>query len=69
MSSVTEGRTSSSTRHCVCDYTGVYCTPALDNKRNKLVTSIDLNHGDITGYLPEELGLLTGFVLFHINSN
>ncbi|MBA0749239.1 hypothetical protein Gogos_003188 [Gossypium gossypioides] len=46
----------------VCDYTSVYCTPTLDNKRNKIVTSIDLNHEDITGHLPEELGLLTGFV-------
>ncbi|MBA0812668.1 hypothetical protein Gohar_026613, partial [Gossypium harknessii] len=45
----------------VCDYTGVYCTPAFDNKRNKIVTCINLNHEDITGYLPKELGLLTGF--------
>ncbi|MFQ6619030.1 hypothetical protein Gotur_001015, partial [Gossypium turneri] len=43
----------------VCDYTGVYCAPALDNKRIKTVAGIDLNHGDIAGYLPEELGLLT----------
>ncbi|MBA0871684.1 hypothetical protein Goshw_029014, partial [Gossypium schwendimanii] len=40
----------------VCDYAGVYCTSALDNKRNKIVTNIDLNDGDITEYLPEELG-------------
>ncbi|MBA0594004.1 hypothetical protein Gorai_010927, partial [Gossypium raimondii] len=53
----------------VCDYTGVYCAPAPDNKRIKTVAGIDLNHGDIAGYLPEELGLLTDLALFHINSN
>ncbi|XP_021275697.1 leucine-rich repeat extensin-like protein 4, partial [Herrania umbratica] len=53
----------------VCSYTGVYCAPAPDNKKIKTVAGIDLNHGDIAGYLPEELGLLTDLALFHINSN
>ncbi|PPD72207.1 hypothetical protein GOBAR_DD30895 [Gossypium barbadense] len=44
---------------CVCDYTG----------RIRTVACIDLNHGDIVGCLPEELGLLTDLALFHINSN
>ncbi|KAH1067693.1 hypothetical protein J1N35_032680 [Gossypium stocksii] len=56
-------------RSSVCYYTGVYCAPAPDNKRIKTVAGIDLNHGDIAGYLPEELGLLTDLALFHINSN
>ncbi|TYG74390.1 hypothetical protein ES288_D04G179200v1 [Gossypium darwinii] len=43
---------------CVCDYTGI-----------RTVACIDLNHGDIVGCLPEELGLLTDLALFHINSN
>lgn len=53
----------------VCHYTGVYCAQALDNHSIKTVAGIDLNHGDIAGYLPEELGLLTDLALFHINSN
>ncbi|KAI3781850.1 hypothetical protein L2E82_11877 [Cichorium intybus] len=53
----------------VCDYTGVFCTHALDNSSEKTVAGIDLNHGDIAGYLPEELGLLKDLALFHINSN
>ncbi|KAF5200281.1 Leucine-rich repeat extensin-like protein [Thalictrum thalictroides] len=53
----------------VCSYTGVFCAPALDDKSIQTVAGIDLNHGDIVGYLPEELGLLVDLALFHINSN
>ncbi|RVX11068.1 Leucine-rich repeat extensin-like protein 4 [Vitis vinifera] len=53
----------------VCNYTGVYCAQAPDNSSIRTVAGIDLNHGDIAGYLPEELGLLTDLALFHINSN
>ncbi|KAI3711634.1 hypothetical protein L1987_70173 [Smallanthus sonchifolius] len=53
----------------VCGYKGVFCAPAPDNHSEKTVAGIDLNHGDIAGYLPEELGLLTDLALFHINSN
>ncbi|CAK9153751.1 unnamed protein product, partial [Ilex paraguariensis] len=31
------------------------------------IANIDLNRGDIVGYLLEELGLLTNLALFHIN--
>ncbi|XP_063938016.1 leucine-rich repeat extensin-like protein 6 [Daucus carota subsp. sativus] len=53
----------------VCNYTGVYCAPALDNPKIRTVAGIDLNHGDISGVLPEALCLLTDLALFHINSN
>ncbi|XP_076942585.1 leucine-rich repeat extensin-like protein 7, partial [Bidens hawaiensis] len=53
----------------VCGYTGVFCAPAPSNSSERTVAGIDLNHGDIAGYLPEELGLLTDLALFHINSN
>ncbi|KAG9451934.1 hypothetical protein H6P81_004838 [Aristolochia fimbriata] len=53
----------------VCKYTRVYCTAALDDPHVEVVAGIDLNHGDIQGFLPEELGLLTDLALFHINSN
>ncbi|KAL9998115.1 putative leucine-rich repeat-containing, plant-type, leucine-rich repeat domain superfamily [Helianthus debilis subsp. tardiflorus] len=53
----------------VCNYTGVFCAPAPDNGSELTVAGIDLNHGDIAGYLPEELGLLTDLALFHMNSN
>lgn len=43
----------------VCNYTGVFCSPALDNRRIPTVAGINLNHADIAGYLPEELGLLS----------
>ncbi|KAJ6435344.1 hypothetical protein OIU84_000520 [Salix udensis] len=48
---------------------GFFCAPAPDNKTIRTVAGIDLNHGDIAGYLPEELGLLVDLALFHINSN
>ncbi|KAE8646547.1 hypothetical protein Csa_005424 [Cucumis sativus] len=53
----------------VCSYTGVFCAPALDDPKIEVVAGIDLNHGDIAGHLPPELGLLTDLALFHINSN
>ncbi|KAJ8547332.1 hypothetical protein K7X08_010918 [Anisodus acutangulus] len=53
----------------VCNYTGVYCAPAPDNPNITTVAGIDLNHANISGYLPEDLGLLTDLAVFHINSN
>ncbi|KAL5571134.1 hypothetical protein UlMin_020731 [Ulmus minor] len=53
----------------VCNYTGVYCSPAPDNPKIRVVAAIDLNHGDIAGFLPDELGLLTDLALIHLNSN
>lgn len=53
----------------VCNYTGVFCAQALDNHSIRTVAGIDLNHGDIAGYLPEELGLLADIALFHVNTN
>ncbi|XP_016174628.2 leucine-rich repeat extensin-like protein 6 [Arachis ipaensis] len=53
----------------VCNYTGVYCAPAPDNPHIYTVAGIDLNHGNIAGSLPQQLGLLTDLALFHINSN
>ncbi|KAJ4968844.1 hypothetical protein NE237_015545 [Protea cynaroides] len=53
----------------VCNYTGVYCASALDDPNITTVAGIDLNHGDIAGSLPEELGLLTDLALFHLNTN
>ncbi|CAN1845149.1 Leucine-rich repeat extensin-like protein 4 [Linum perenne] len=55
----------------VCSYEGVFCAPAPDNRtiRIRTVTDIDINHGDIAGYLPEELGLLVDLAFIHINSN
>ncbi|KAL6980138.1 hypothetical protein U1Q18_021787 [Sarracenia purpurea var. burkii] len=53
----------------VCSYVGVYCANALDCPSERTVAGIDLNHQDIAGYLPDELGLLYDIALFHINSN
>ncbi|KAJ1384359.1 Leucine-rich repeat [Sesbania bispinosa] len=53
----------------VCNYTGIYCAPAPDEPHIFTVAGIDLNHANITGSLPDELGLLTDLALFHINSN
>nr|POE68583.1 leucine-rich repeat extensin-like protein 6 [Quercus suber] len=53
----------------VCNYTGVTCAPAPDDPHVITVAGIDLNHADIAGTLPEELGLLTDLAFFHINSN
>ncbi|EYU28282.1 hypothetical protein MIMGU_mgv1a024954mg, partial [Erythranthe guttata] len=53
----------------VCSYAGVFCAAAPYNASETVVAGVDLNHADIAGYLPEELGLLTHLALFHINSN
>ncbi|XP_010520859.1 PREDICTED: leucine-rich repeat extensin-like protein 7 [Tarenaya hassleriana] len=53
----------------VCNYTGIFCSPSLDDPSIQTVSGIDLNHGDIAGHLPDELGLLTDIALFHVNSN
>ncbi|KAL4388890.1 hypothetical protein GQ457_09G020100 [Hibiscus cannabinus] len=53
----------------VCNYTGVFCAPAPDDPYAITVAGIDINHANIVGYLPYELGLLTDLALFHINSN
>ncbi|KAM7276674.1 hypothetical protein ACFE04_018540 [Oxalis oulophora] len=53
----------------VCSYTGVFCASALDNPLLETVAGIDLNHGDLAGYLPEELGYLADVALIHFNSN
>ncbi|RZC55766.1 hypothetical protein C5167_014618 [Papaver somniferum] len=53
----------------VCSYNGVYCAPAPDAPRIRTVAGIDLNHQNIAGTLPYQLGYLTDLALFHINSN
>ncbi|KAI6688208.1 hypothetical protein NL676_025036 [Syzygium grande] len=53
----------------VCEYNGVFCSPALDDPNLSVVAGVDLNGADIAGYLPPELGLLGDLALFHINSN
>ncbi|KAJ8421625.1 hypothetical protein Cgig2_005403 [Carnegiea gigantea] len=53
----------------VCSYNGVFCAPAIDDPTKTVVAGIDLNHADIAGYLPVELGLLTDLAIIHLNSN
>ncbi|VAI37972.1 unnamed protein product [Triticum turgidum subsp. durum] len=53
----------------VCSYHGVYCATAPDDPCARTVASVDLNHGDLAGTLPEELGLLSDLAVFHLNSN
>ncbi|KAE8653989.1 Pollen-specific leucine-rich repeat extensin-like protein 2 [Hibiscus syriacus] len=53
----------------VCDYKGVFCAPSLSDPKSTVIAGVDLNHADIAGYLPAELGLLTDLALLHINSN
>ncbi|KAL0330301.1 UNVERIFIED_CONTAM: Leucine-rich repeat extensin-like protein 6 [Sesamum radiatum] len=53
----------------VCNYKGVFCWPAPDNTCERTVAGIDINHADIAGSLPRELGLLYDLALFHLNSN
>lgn len=53
----------------VCSYKGVYCTETMDDPSIQIVAGIDLNHANIAGSLPDELGLLTDLALFHLNSN
>ncbi|XLR65055.1 hypothetical protein S83_015727 [Arachis hypogaea] len=53
----------------VCNYTGIYCAPAPDDSTIFTVAGIDLKNANISGSLPEDLGLLTDLDFFHINSN
>ncbi|KAJ8431401.1 hypothetical protein Cgig2_004433 [Carnegiea gigantea] len=53
----------------VCSYNGVFCAPAPDDGYVMTVAGVDLNHANIAGTLPKELGLLTDLALFHLNSN
>ncbi|KAF0923978.1 hypothetical protein E2562_008331, partial [Oryza meyeriana var. granulata] len=53
----------------VCNYTGVFCAPLPWDRQVLVVAGVDLNHGDIAGYLPPELGLLADLALRHLNSN
>ncbi|RRT73878.1 hypothetical protein B296_00015361 [Ensete ventricosum] len=53
----------------VCNYTGVFCAPAPDDRHELTVAAVDLNHGRIAGTLPEDLGLLSDLALLHLNSN
>ncbi|GJN35872.1 hypothetical protein PR202_gb24685 [Eleusine coracana subsp. coracana] len=56
----------------VCNYTGVFCAPVprgFPGAGEIAVAGVDLNHGDIAGYLPSELGLLADLALLHLNSN
>ncbi|KAG0486800.1 hypothetical protein HPP92_008895 [Vanilla planifolia] len=53
----------------VCNYKGVFCAPLPSDPCLTVVAGIDLNHADIAGFLPEELGLLCDLAIFHINSN
>lgn len=61
--------TSDWTGPSVCDYTGIYCAPYPNNTDIQTVAGIDLNHADIAGFLPDELGLLSDLALIHLNSN
>ncbi|KAL8153981.1 hypothetical protein V2J09_011741 [Rumex salicifolius] len=40
----------------VCSYTGVFCAPSPDDPATNVVAGIDLNHANIAGFLPDELG-------------
>ncbi|XP_062187250.1 leucine-rich repeat extensin-like protein 6 [Phragmites australis] len=53
----------------VCAYYGVFCAPAPDDPHAVTVAGLDLNHGDLAGTFPEELGLLSDLALLHLNSN
>ncbi|CAL9173210.1 unnamed protein product [Musa hybrid cultivar] len=53
----------------VCNYTGVFCSPLPSDPTLTVVAGVDLNHGDLAGYLPDQLGLLADLALLHINSN
>ena len=54
----------------VCSYNGIYCAPSPNSHpKTRVVAGIDLNHADMAGYLPSELGLLSDLALFHLNSN
>ncbi|XP_071683583.1 leucine-rich repeat extensin-like protein 6 [Lolium perenne] len=53
----------------MCAYFGVFCAPSLDDPCARTVAGVDLNHGDLVGTLPFELGLLTDIAVLHLNSN
>uniref|UniRef100_M8CNA0 Cell wall hydroxyproline-rich glycoprotein n=1 Tax=Aegilops tauschii TaxID=37682 RepID=M8CNA0_AEGTA len=53
----------------VCAYFGVFCAPSLDDPCARAVAGVDLNHGDLAGTLPFELGHLTDLAVLHLNSN
>ncbi|CAE6171696.1 unnamed protein product [Arabidopsis arenosa] len=53
----------------VCSYTGIFCAPSPSDPNSLVVAGIDLNHGDIAGFLPEAIGLLSDLALIHLNSN
>ncbi|XP_010447991.1 PREDICTED: pollen-specific leucine-rich repeat extensin-like protein 3 [Camelina sativa] len=53
----------------VCSYTGIFCAPSPSDPNTLVVAGIDLNHGDIAGFLPEAIGLLSDLALIHLNSN
>ncbi|GJT12454.1 pollen-specific leucine-rich repeat extensin-like protein 1 [Tanacetum coccineum] len=53
----------------VCLYTGVVCAQAPDDENIATVAVIDLNFGDIAGYLVPHLGLLTDLAILHLHSN
>lgn len=53
----------------VCAYFGVFCAASPDDPHAQTVAGLDLNHGDLAGTFPEELGLLTDLALLHLNSN
>ncbi|GJN18519.1 hypothetical protein PR202_gb05689 [Eleusine coracana subsp. coracana] len=54
----------------VCSYHGVFCAPSPSDPYLTVVASIDLNHADLAGHLPDELGLLgPDLAVLHLNSN
>lgn len=53
----------------VCNYSGVFCSPSPDDPKITVVSGIDLNFGDLAGFLPAELGLLSDLSLLHLHSN
>lgn len=53
----------------VCSYHGIYCSSLPNSTNIQVVAGIDLNHGDIAGFLPDELGFLSDLALIHLNSN
>lgn len=53
----------------VCLYTGVVCAQAPDDENIGTVAVIDLNFGDIAGYLVPHLSLLSDLAILHLHSN
>ncbi|CAH8275060.1 unnamed protein product [Arabidopsis lyrata] len=56
-------------QHLQQAYTGIFCAPSPSDPNSLVVAGIDLNHGDIAGFLPEAIGLLSDLALIHLNSN